>query len=461
MEQAARSKEGFLERIGHSISDNVQKWLPDPFLFAIILTFIAFIMGITIAGQGGFQMIKHWYAGFWNLLTFAMQMVLILVTGYVLAYHPLMQKLIRALAGWPSSGPQAVVLVALMSLIFAWINWGLGLIVGAIMARETGRQAYFRNIPVHYPVLCTAGYAGLGVIWHWGLSGSAPLLSATKGHIFEALIGVIPTSQTIFSGYGLILSGLSVIYVCIVMYFIAPKTPERCRGIEQFVPEAVREREETAGPTEKAVSVAEKINNSRILGGILALMGLLYIVYYFFVLGKGLNLNIVNFTFMFVGLALFLSPKKYMDNFYEAVRSAAGVILQFPFYAGIMGMISLSGLGVIMAGWLVNISSGFTYPVMVWLTGGLVNLFVPSGGGEWSVIGETVLRAGQQLGVPVGKTIMAYSVGDAWTNLFQPFWAIPLLGITGMTAREVFGYCITLLFALVPFLAIALSVVPY
>lgn len=454
--------ESILEKIGLRISANVEKWMPNPFLFAIILTFIALIMGLVFAGQGPIQMIDHWYSGFWNLHTFAMQMVLILVTGYVLAYHRLTQKLIRGLACMPKTGRQAVVMVALVAMILSWVNWGLGLIVGAIVARETGRQMHFKNIKVHYPLLCTAGYMGLGLVWHWGLSASAPLLSATEGHIFEELIGVIPTSETIFSGYSLALSVLSLIYACVILFLIAPKSEKHMRGIDYYVPEAIEEAVyEEEKKEEGEVSIADRLDNSKILGGLLALMGLIYIFRYFFVMGKGLNLDIVNFCFLFIGLALYTSPKTYLENFNTAVKSAAGIVLQFPFYAGIMGMISLSGLGVIMAGWLVSISSPGTFPVISWLTAGLANLFVPSGGGEWSVVGETVLRAAQELNVPIGKTIVAYSVGDAWTNLFQPFWAIPLLGITGIKARHMFGYCITMLLALIPFLAIALSVIPY
>lgn len=460
--EESKVQESILEKIGFRISANVEKWMPNPFLFAIILTFITLIMGLVFAGQGPIQMIDHWYSGFWNLHTFAMQMVLILVTGYVLAYHRLTQKLIRALACMPKTGRQAVVMVALVAMILSWVNWGLGLIVGAIVARETGRQMHFKNVKVHYPLLCTAGYMGLGLVWHWGMSGSAPLLSATEGHIFEDLIGVIPTSDTIFSGYSLALSVLSLIYACVILFLIAPKSEKHMRGIDYYVPEALEEavyEEEKKG--EGQVSIADRLDNSKILGGLLALMGLIYIFRYFFVMGKGLNLDIVNFCFLFIGLALYTSPKTYLENFNTAVKSAAGIVLQFPFYAGIMGMISLSGLGVIMAGWLVNISSPGTFPIVSWLTAGLANLFVPSGGGEWSVVGETVLRAAQELNVPIGKAIVAYSVGDAWTNLFQPFWAIPLLGITGIKARHMFGYCITMLFALIPFLAIALSVIPY
>jgi short-chain fatty acids transporter len=312
-------------------------------------------------------------------------------------------------------------------------------------------------------VLCTAGYAGLGVSWHWGLSGSAPLLSATKGHVFEKLIGVVPTANTIFSSYAIWLMILSLIFVPLIMYLIAPKSADRCRGIEHWLPDAVK----AGGPAGQAAAsvpgkgnFADSINNSRIIGGLIALMGIIYIVMHF--RGGGtLNLNIVNFTFLIVGMALYLRPYQYLVAFYDAVRAAAGVILQFPFYAGIMGMISLSGLAVIMAGWLINIANPTTFPMMAWLASGLVNLFVPSGGGEWAVLGETLIRAGQNLGVPIGKTIIAYGTGDAWTNLFQPFWAIALLGITGMRARDMFGYCITLMFALVPFFAILLTWLPY
>lgn len=461
--QDSQLKEGFLESIGNRISGNVEKWMPNPFLFAIILTFITFIMGVLIAGEGPVKMVDHWYDGFWDLHTFAMQMVLVLVTGFVLAYNPYVHKLIIGLARLPKNGKQAVVMVALVAMILSWFQWGLGLIVGAIIARETGKQAYFKNIKVHYPLLCTAGYMGLGLTWHWGMAGSAPLLSATEGHVFEDLIGIISTSETVFSGYGLALTVLSIIYASIIIYLLAPKSESRIKGIENYVPEAVSNLEEK---TEKDVEakptlVAERIDNSKILGGLLALMGIFYIFRHFFIFGEGLDVDIVNFSFLFIGLALYISPKAYLDNFFTAVKSSAGIILQFPFYAGIMGMISLSGLGVIMATWLVDISTPGTFPIVSWLTAGLANLFVPSGGGEWSVVGETVLRASQELEVPIGKTIMAYAVGDAWTNLFQPFWAIPLLGITGIKARHMFGYCITMLLALIPFLAIALSVLPY
>jgi short-chain fatty acids transporter len=457
---AAASRAGVIERMGDRVAGNVQKWLPDPFLFAILLTFIAFVMGMVFAGQSPEQMVRHWYRGFWGLLTFAMQMALILITGYVLAHAPLVRPALNWLADLPRTGPQGVVLVSFLSLIFAWINWGFGLVVGAIMAMEVAKRAHAKGIPVHYPVLCAAGYAGLGVSWHWGPSGSAPLLSATKGHIFEKLIGVVPTSETIFSSYALWLFVLSLIYVPLIMYLMTPKSAARCKGIEHWVPDAVKPGGAAETAAAGAGSVADAVNNSRIIGGLIALMGIAYIVMHFYG-GGTLDLNIVNFTFLIVGIALFLRPYAYLSAFYDASKAAGGVILQFPFYAGIQGMIQFSGLAVMMAGGMVAIANPTTFPMMAWLSSGFVNLFVPSGGGEWAVLGETIIRAGQALNVPVGKTIIAFGTGDAWTNLFQPFWAIALLGITGMRARDMFGYCIVLLFALVPFFAILLTWLPY
>ncbi len=447
------------ERIGYRISENVEKWMPDPFLFAVLLTFLSFLMGIVIANQSPMDMVLHWYKGFWTLLTFAMQMVLILVTGYALAHHPYVHRMLIRVASLPKDGKQASALVALFAMVFSWINWGLGLIVGALLAREVGKQAYRRDVAIHYPAVVTAGYTGLGMIWHWGLSASAPLLSATKGHFLEELIGIIPTSQTIFSGYAIALSVLSILFVVAVMYAISPSDPELCKGIDHYAPHLLEEAEK-----EKKIelkTIADRLENSIVIGLLLSLMGLAYIVYYFFVLKKGLNLNIVNFTFLFIGLLLYLRPIRYLKAFYDAIPSSAGIVLQFPFYAGIMGMIKYSGLGKIMAGWLIKISTPTTFPVVAWLIAGFVNLFVPSGGGEWAVVGETISRAAMDLGVPVGKAIIAYGAGDQWTNLFQPFWAIPLLGICSVRARDVFGYTITLMLFAAVFYAIFLTVVPY
>ena len=465
-----------IERAGRRLADVVERWMPRPFLFAIILTYTVFVVGVGVEDVGPFEMVAFWVDGFWAFLTFAMQMVLILMTGFVIAYHPRVNDTLQGLAGIPNDGKQAVVLVGVFSMVMGWVHWGLSLIVGAIFAREMGKVAHERGVDVHYPLLCVAGYMGLGLTWHWGLSGSAPLLLNTPGNEFieqEILTEVVPTSQTIFSAYGLALTALSILFAAAVLYLLTP-APERADGITEYVPEdelfgatpdggkptdAERASDESAddGPVP-----AERIDNSRLLGGLVALTGVAMVAYTLATQGlDGWNLNVVNFAFLFSGLLIYQRPALYRERFGEAAEAAAGIILLFPFFAGIQGMMNASGLSQTIADGLFAVSTTETFSVIAWLTGAVVNLFVPSGGGEWIVIGPSVVEAAQDLGVPVGQATMAYAVGDAHTNLFNPFWAIPLLAITGIKAREMFGYAIAMLLALIPFLAVVLFVLPY
>jgi short-chain fatty acids transporter len=463
-----------VQRFGSRIADVVEEWMPSPFLFAIILSYIVFLGGVFIEGAGPGAMVGYWYGGFWTLLTFAMQMVLILATGYVLAYHPLVRRGIERVASIPNDGKQAVVLVGVVAMAVTWVQWGLGLIVGAVLAREMGRQAERRGLGAHYPLLCVAGYMGMGLTWHWGLAGSAPLLMNTPGNVFieQGIVdGLISTSRTIFSTYSLALTVLGIAYAALVLYLLSPSA-ENAEGITEFVPRsqlggaAADGGQESADSTVESAgderTVGDRINNSRAVGAVIALTGVGVALWTFYQEGLGaLNLNVMNFAFLFVGLALFTRPAAYDNEFGEAVLATSGIVLQFPFYAGIIGMMNSSGLSTTLAEALVSVSTPETFPAVAWITAGFINFFVPSGGGEWTVVGQTVLQAANELGVPPGQAVVAYAVGDAHTNLFQPFWALPLLGITGMRARDVFGYAATMMLLLIPFLAVALVVIPY
>ena len=466
------TNETLIQRFGSRISDSVERWMPSPFLFAIILTYVVLVAGIVVEGASPVAMAGYWQDGFWVLLTFAMQMVLILVTGYALAYHPWVQGLISWLTGLPSSGKQAVVLVGVIAMVVSWVHWGLGLIVGAVMAREMGRQAHERGLSVHYPLLCVAGYMGMGLTWHWGLAASAPLLMNTPGNVFieqGVVDGLLSTSETIFHPYTLALVVTSIIYASIALYLLSPPE-EATESITEYVPagqlrSAAADGGEVEGADasgEAAETIGDRIDNSRLLGAVIALTGVALSVWTFAQEGLGaLNLNVVNFLFLFLGLALFTRPAAYEDAFADAIPATSGIILQFPFYAGIIGMMNSSGLSETLAEALVSLSTPATFPAVAWITAGIINIFVPSGGGEWTVIGTTILQAANELGVPAGQATIAYAVGDAHTNLFQPFWALPLLGITGIRAREMFGYAVTMLVLLIPFLAVALTVIPY
>jgi short-chain fatty acids transporter len=286
---------------------------------------------------------------------------------------------------------------------------------------------------------------------------------------------VIPATEWVFHSYPLTLTVLSIIYVSIMLYLLSPPK-ENCRPIGYYVNLDADEEMpvEKAGPTQgadaspsladKSPSLADKIDNSRILGGVLALTGVVVVLNAFFAEGLDLgvlNLNNFNFGFLMIGLLLYASPAKYLQEFYEAVKGSAGVILLFPFYAGIIGIMTGTGLVDTMTEALLSVATADTFPVIAWITGGVLNVFVPSAGGEWAIIGGPMMMAGAELGIPHGQTIAAYAVGDAHTNLLNPFWAIPLLAITGLRARDMFGYAITMMILLIPFLAIVLYFLPY
>ncbi|MEC9354660.1 MAG: TIGR00366 family protein [Gemmatimonadota bacterium] len=454
-----------VQRFGEAIADRVERWMPSPFLFAILLTYVAAIAAIISEGVSVPEIARSWYGGFWSLLQFAMQMVIILVTGCVVAYHPRVRAGILRLVRLPKNGRQAVVLVGLGSMLTGWVSWGLGLIFGAILAREMGKLAAKNGMAVHYPLLAVAGYMGMSLTWGWGLSSSAGLLQATDGNVFmeQGIVDrVIPATEWVFHPYSLTLTVLALIFASIMLYLLSPPE-ENCRGIDRYVDfkeEVVRESNPADLPTNP--TLADRIDNSKVLGGLIALIGVYLFIEAFLTQGLGaLDLNVFNFGFLMIGLILYSSPSRYLKEFEDAVKGSAGVILLFPFYAGIIGIMTGTGLVDTMTESLLSIATKESFALTAWITGGILNVFVPSAGGEWAIIGGPMMLAGAELGIPHGQTIAAYAVGDAHTNLLNPFWAIPLLAITELRARDMFGYAITMMLFLVPFVAIVLYLLPY
>jgi|SaaInl7_200m_RNA_FD_contig_71_126507_length_1931_multi_6_in_0_out_0_2 short-chain fatty acids transporter len=455
---------------GKKLSDWSERNMPNPYLFAVILTFIAYFMGWILTDNGPMDMIKHWYSGFWKYLTFAMQMVLILVTGHALAIAPGVHPFLKKLARIPRTGGQAVLMTAYVATIMTYFHWGLGLIVASIFAREVAKEGYIKKIHIHYPLIAATAYTGQ-MVWHIGPSTSAGLLSATKGHVFEKIFGVIPITQSVFTPYAILLAiMLCLIVIPITMWLMTPKNPNECMGIDaclgidKFAPELAEEtdldKDEKPSPITKK-GFADLLENSSIISYLVGLAGVVYIIYYFATKGLSLNLNIFNFIFLIAGIILHRTPIRYVRAVTTATPGSSGIILQFPFYAGIMGMISFSGLAAIITTWFLGFATATSFPVIAWITGGIVNIFIPSGGGEWGVIGGIIGQVSMDLGVPVGKSIVAYGCGDMWTNMFQPFWAIALLGITGLRARDIMGYCMTLMAVSAPFIALGLYFFPY
>lgn len=458
-----------VQKMGEAIADRVERWMPNPFLFAILLTYVAAIAAFLSEGSSPAQIAQSWYGGFWNLLQFAMQMVLILVTANVVAYHPRVRKGILFLVRLPKNGRQAVVMVGIASMLTGWISWGLGLIFGAILVREMGKHAETTGIKVHYPLLAVAGYMGMSLTWGWGLSSSAGLLQATENNALMQLgfvDRVIPATEWVFHSYPLTLTFLSIVYASLILYLLCPPN-ENCREISRYVTTEPEEdpaviHETASKAKDQPQTLADRIDNSLVLGLIISVTGGLLFISVFITDGLGaLDLNVLNFGFLMIGMILYLSPTRYQKEFYDAVLGSSGVILLFPFYAGIIGIMTGTGLVDTMTESLLSVATAENFPVIAWITGGILNIFVPSAGGEWAIIGGPMMVVGAELGIPYGQIIDAYAVGDAHTNLLNPFWAIPLLAISGLRARDMFGYAITMMILLVPFIALILYFLPY
>ena len=387
--------------------------------------------------------------GVWKLLTFSMQMCLILVTGHALASSPLVKRGIARVADMPRSSGQAVTLTAVIAMACALLNWGLGLIVGALVARDVAMSARRRGVKVHYPILGAAGYTGL-LVWHGGLSGSAPLKVTQSKEMVKILgegVAPIPLSATVFSPMNLAIV-LSLL-ICVPL-FLAWMHPSAEADVDEIndaqMPPAPPADRETSAKTP-----AERLDSSPLLAWGLALTVGAYLVVYLNKLGVDrIGPNGINLAFISLGLALHASPKAYAAAISDATRGCAGIILQFPLYAGIMGLMALSGLVSEFANILSqNVSADALAPV-TFLSAGGVNLFVPSGGGQWALQGPVVVETARALEVPLSKVIMAFAHGDAWTNMLQPFWALPLLGITGLKASQLVGYTATLMLLVLP-----------
>jgi len=415
----------------------VRRWLPDAFLFAAILTVAVFLAGIVAEHRSPMEMISYWGTSFWSLLAFSMQMVLILVTGYVLAKTAIVRRGLEKLAGLAKTPAHAIGLVTVVAVLASWINWGFGLVVGALMARELARRVR----GVHYPLLVASAYTGF-LIWHAGLSGSIPLKIAVLGDdVMSTLTGgvAIPLSDTIFSAGVLIVVAVLLVTLPVLNRLMIP-TPDRVVEADPAMLEEDAPRSRVRG----SATPAERLENSPVVSMVIGLMGLAFVVQ-FFLTGGALGLDTVNFIFLFAGIILHRTPASYLRALDDAIRTTGGIVLQFPLYAGIMGMMIHSGLAVSISQWFVEISTPATFPVLTFLSAGVVNFFVPSGGGQWAVQAPIVMPAAEALGVSLEKTAMAVAFGDAWTNMVQPFWALPLLAIAGLSIRDIMGYCVVAL----------------
>ncbi|MDP8249096.1 MAG: TIGR00366 family protein [Candidatus Tritonobacter lacicola] len=450
----------FLKDAGDRLNRWTDRWIPDALVIVFILSAIAFGMAIIWGGVTPYGAVQAWGKGFWRLLEFAMQMCLIIMTGYILAVSPPMKVLLDKLSSItnPDKPWQAILTMALFSMIVAWFNWGLSLIGSAMFALFLIK----RNPKTDYRLLIASAYLGLGCTWHSGLSGSATLIVATPDNFLikdGILADVIPTSTTIFSPFNLVLTVIMVAIVALVMAAMHPR-PEKTYRIKPELLDRLKLYEPPRKP-DGPCSPSSWMNWWPGFNIMVAAAGATWLFWYFFSRGGGLTLNVVNFIFLMLGVIFHWRPRSFLKASEEAGKTVWAIIIQFPFYAGIFGLFKYTALSSVFVKAFVAVSTPGTYLLFVYWYAGLLNYLVPSGGSEWAITAPYLLPAAGQLGIESWKTVIAYAWGDMMTDMIQPFWAIAMLAVAKLEFREIMGWLLIVFFIFFVLTSIAFLLLPF
>lgn len=434
--------------------------LPSPFTIAVVLSLITMALAFTLTESevGGTDRIQEilgfWEQGLWNapMMVFAMQMMLMLVLGHALALTEPIDRIISTATRFCTSTSRAAAIVTFLTVIVALFNWGLGLIFGAILARKVGEHAVRNRIVMNYPLIGAAGYSGL-MVWHGGISGSAPIKVAEQGHITSMMSGIMSSpqlemlpdpvsfSETIFSNMNAVATLLLVILLPLFMYIIG-----RAYSKSDVLPVLETKAESSIFD----LSGVEHLDHSKVFGILIGSCVTAYCLFLAFSAFSSVSFgsitpNFINLLLLGLGILLHQNVFSFLKAIDNAIGGASGILIQFPLYFGIMGIMNGSGLVHTFSNFFVNISNAESFPILTLISASIVNVFVPSGGGQWSVQGPIVIQAAMELGANIPKSIMALAYGDQLTNMMQPFWALPLLGITGLKAKAILPYSLGLM----------------
>ena len=445
-------KERGIVGIGNSLTRWSQKYMPDPTIFAVLLTVLAYIISLIFTDSTPISLLDNWWQGFWTLLTFAMQMALVVITGGAVAQTKAVSRIIEKISEKPKNAKQAAALISFVAILLSYVHYGLSTTIGAILAKRIGLKFYKEKKQFSYGLFGAAAYTGM-MTWCCGLSTSVGLSIATPGHFLEESMGVIPFTQFIFHPLNVTMAIVMLVLTPLFVYLIHPAEGKQISipqyAIDMFERESkILSQSDNKEDVKDSNSVGEKLNNSRVIGTGLGIVGLVYVIYLLVRDGFGaFNLNSLNGIFLFLGLILQGTIANYVKAFANSTSNASGIIFQFPFYAGIMGIIQYSGMVDVLANGLVSISTPGTFYIMNLLVASIINMFVPSGGGQWAVQGPIAMTAAGLMNADKLMTAITVAFGNSLTNLAQPFWALSVLGITELKAKDMMGYSMTVMLA--------------
>lgn len=429
-----------MSKITAFFTELMRRYLPDPFVFAILLTLLTMVLAIVFEGRAPVDTSVDWGKGFWSLLAFTTQMAVILAMGYVLATAPVVDRLLNRIVGRVHRPRTAIIVATLVGCVGSYLNWGFGLVIGGIVAKKLAHRVK----GVHYPLIIASAYSGF-TMYGLGFSATIPMLISTKGHAFESKMGLIPLSETIFSWPILITSLVVLITLPLLNAAMHPKAGEIVTEIDPHMDEATPKVGGAAAVLGDESTIASKLNNSRTLSYLIGGLGMFYVGQHF-VKGGSLDLNMINFFILFLGVLLLGTPMNYVEKLNEGIKTIGGIILQFPFYAGIMAIMAASGLVQSIAQVFIDISTPDTLPFWGLISSFLINFFAPSGGGHWVIQGPFMIDAAHAMGASMAQTSMSVMLGNAWNDLVQPFWILPALALSRLKLKDIMGYTVVSMF---------------
>lgn len=414
--------------------------IPDPYIFAVALTLVTALLAFIFAPHHALgEVLGAWYKGIFDILAFALQMILILVTGYALASSKPVARALEWLAERPRSSKGAVSLTIVVSGVACWLNWGFGLVVAGLLAREIAKR-----MRIDFGWLVAGAYSGF-LIWASGLSSSIALAQATPGsklNIVQQITGhVLPIGSTILTPFNLVPAIVLLVVLPLVFRAMEPAdvvTGNVAAFAGQPAPAAAFEARNEA----RAGTAAHALENAWLFNVLLAVAGLGYIAWSWFTAGFSLDINSVIFIFFCAGLLLHWRPIAYVRAVDDAARVTGPLILQYPIYGGIMGIMTATGLAGVIAQWFDAFATAWTLPFWSYVSSIVISLFVPSGGGHWAVQGPFAVPAAVKLHASLPATAMGVAIGEEVANMVQPFWALPVLAIAGVGLRRVMAFTI-------------------
>ena len=437
VEVSHRAKQTLLGRITAAFVFLFEKIMPDPYIFAVLLTFLGAALAWRFAPNATPSgIVAAWYGGVFSIFTFAFQMVIMLVAGYALATSPIIHKGLARLAGTATTPLAAISLTLFVGMVASWLNWGLGLVTAALLAREIAK-----HVRVDFGWLVAAAYSGF-VISTEGLSGSILLSQATHGsalNIVEKVTGHgLPLTQTVFTTTNLIPVAFLLIVLPFVFRYLGPK-PENSVYAD---PEKLRAEDQARTSVEVKQTLGGKLDRAWILNVGLAAFGFFAVAVDLSHTRGAIDLNLVIMVLFLLGLLLHWRPSAYIAAIKHAARISGPLILQYPLYGGLMGIMTATGLAAVFSKIFIRFSTAHTLPFFTYLTSLVITLFVPSGGGHWAVQGPFAVPAAQHLHASLAGTTLAVAMGESVANMLQPFFALPILAIAGIPMRRMMGFMV-------------------